>query len=629
MNNNDMIDTILNHAHHSPRVKRIALILIFAGILFCITAMLPFVQNILFLIIDSNRDGSTESGSFANRLHSFLSLIFVGFIFLLFSLLCLFSKSIALFLKNEKNTKFLCLITMGICTLLLAFIAVFSYRYWPQWLNSDHSSEMVLGKLLAEEGTFASSSWHYSTEIRLIYQTIFTMPLFKILGNTNNWALIRSLNILLNNITLILSYLFLLRQMKIQTKWIYITGIFLITPVSVVYWDIVTFGGFYIFFIAQLFCCLGLFFRLAEHTDTKTTTLIYFILYSVLSFALGIQGIRSLFTFVFPLIITCVFLWLKTEPKKKLPLSLSCYAFILCFFGFAFNYLLRFRFSFHTFETNQLENLFENLSYKFTQSIASLAVFFGFSPYSQFLSAQGIYGIMVIIGTFLLFYAVFKFIRKIQTLESAEHRLIIVFFGISVIFNIFIFIIVSGKIIERYFIPFMIFYIPILSIFFMQFEKNYRHLKHIALVSGIILFIMGQCFLNFQSLSRLDVNYSRKGYIQYLADNKLQYGFATYWNANITTELSNGMIELAGLEPDSLGPGDIPFRIQGWLNPVKFYNPYWYEGESFLLLTRNEWELAQVSGRPFAFAQPDYFDDNYIVFRFPSAQIIHYEILDH
>jgi hypothetical protein len=114
-----------------------------------------------------------------------------------------------------------------------------------------------------------------------------------------------------------------------------------------------------------------------------------------------------------------------------------------------------------------------------------------------------------------------------------------------------------------------------------------------------------------------------------LLDNQLDYGFATFANANITTELTNGKIELAGLEPYGLNPDmDHPFRIQGWLNPVKFYNPSYHQGESFLLLTRDEWELAQKTERPFARLQPDYEDNNFIVIKYPSAQIIHREVLD-
>jgi hypothetical protein len=142
------------------------------------------------------------------------------------------------------------------------------------------------------------------------------------------------------------------------------------------------------------------------------------------------------------------------------------------------------------------------------------------------------------------------------------------------------------------------------------------------------LFICGQGYLNFQDMAGQNGNSVRKGYIRYLLDNQLDYGFATFWNANVTTELTNGKIELAGLNPDGLNTDKNSFSINGWLNPTKFYDLSFHQGGSFLLLTRAEWELAQRTGRPFVRLVPDYEDNDFIIIRYPSAEIIHREVLD-
>jgi hypothetical protein len=112
-------------------------------------------------------------------------------------------------------------------------------------------------------------------------------------------------------------------------------------------------------------------------------------------------------------------------------------------------------------------------------------------------------------------------------------------------------------------------------------------------------------------------------------DHNLNFGFATFWNGNVTTELSDGKISVAGLEPGGLepGPGN-RFNIQGWLNPQAFYDPSYYDGESFLLLTGAEWERARQTGRPFAEKTPDYDDGEFIILRYPSAAVIHETVLD-
>jgi hypothetical protein len=623
MKNNETPETLLTQAYNSVKLKKLVIMLVLAGMIICIIPLLPPIQNVIFSFVDARISRKGAGGTFENRLRSLLSLPFFGLVVFVLALCCLFSKTISAFLNNAKNARLITALAIGTGVLLLGFVSIFSYQHGAQWLNSDDSSEMVLGKLLADENTFVSRNWHYSTEIRLIYQTIFTMPLFKLIGRYENWALIRALAILLNNLVLILSYLFMARQMKIQTKWICVTSLFLILPISIGYWNIVTFGGYYTFFIAQLFCCIGLFIRLINHADMVKMVLVDFILFTALSFVLGIQGIRSLLCVHIPLLITCIYCYSKTAQKKNFPLFLGCYGFVMCCVGFMVNYLLHFWYSFHSFENMRLVDLYAEFFPKLGQTLVCIAGFFGLSTGSSLLSAKGLFSVTAIIGTFILFWTVIKSFRQL-----VEYQFMPIFFIVSVVFNIFVFIVVDESITSRYFIPFMVLYIPLIAILFEHAEKTYEHLKRIALVSGIVLFICGQGYLNFQNLAGQDGNNVRKGYIQYLLDNRLDYGFATFWNANVTTELTNGKIELAGLGFEELNPNTNQFRIHNWASHIQHSNPSFHQGESFLLLTRDEWELAQKTGRSFAGLLPDYEDNNFIIIRYPSAEIIHRKVLD-
>ena len=631
-------ETLLAQAYNSAKLKKLAVILVIAGILICIIPLLPPVQNALFSFVDARISRKGSGGAFNSRLMSLLSLPFFGLLVFVFAFCCLFSKAVTAFLNNVKNKRLIVIVTAAINVLLLGFGSVFAYRHGWQWLNSDHSAEMILGELLAEENTFVSRNWHYSTEIRLIYQTIFTMPLFKLFGGLENWALIRALTIFFNNLVLLLSYLYLARQLKIQAKWIGITCCFLILPVSSSYWDIVLFGGYYTFFIAQLFFCLGLFIRLANYDGTIKKALPDFILFTLLSFVLGLQGIRSLLCVHIPLCIACIYYYSKPVQKEKSslppPLFLGCYGFIICCIGFAANYLLHFRYSFHSFDNMRMANLWEEFLPKLGQSIVALPGFFGLSAGNSLLSARGLLGVAAIIGTLLLFMGVSKAFRQIQIRDNStdkpiKNKFLPVFFLVSVIFNIFVFIIVDEGINPRYFIPFMALYIPLAAFLFEHAEKAYGHTKRMAVVSAIVLFIFGQGYLNFQNWAGYNRNTVRQGYIRYLLENQLTYGFATVPNSCVTTELANGKVKLAGLASDGLNPdSNERFQFHNWLNPVKYSNPLFHQGESFLLLSRVEWEWAQAAERPFTRLRPDYQDNNFIIIRFSSAEIIHREVLD-
>jgi hypothetical protein len=125
----------------------------------------------------------------------------------------------------------------------------------------------------------------------------------------------------------------------------------------------------------------------------------------------------------------------------------------------------------------------------------------------------------------------------------------------------------------------------------------------------------------------MDLNTIRKPYIQYLLDNELNYGFATFWNANVTSELSNGRIEIAGLDPRIRSAADTtPFSFPGSLMPLRFFDAFYHEGESFLLLNREEWDF--VRGRHnFSGVTPNFMDANFVILLYPSAEIIHRELI--
>jgi hypothetical protein len=274
----------------------------------------------------------------------------------------------------------------------------------------------------------------------------------------------------------------------------------------------------------------------------------------------------------------------------------------------------------------RLDNLYANITQKFGECVVSIAGFLGLSTGASILSAQGIFSVFAILGTIALFILSIKAMNSDTGINT---RFVCQLFIITVISNVFIFIIVDEPVTQRYFIPFMILYIPIVCIIFKNIETGVHRLKRVAIISGIALFIFGQSFLNFQSMARQDVNSIRSGYIQYLETAKLDYGFASFWNANVTTELCNGQVEIAGLDSDGLNEKAQKIRIHPWLNPVKYFDSSYHKGrEAFFLLTRDEWNLAKLMGRSFVEGVPDYADGHFIVIKYPLTENLYKEVLD-
>jgi len=508
---------------------------------------------------------------------------------------------------------------------LIGFLGIFTYKYGWQWLDSDYAAEMVLGKLLADENAFLSPNWYYGNEIHIIFQTLFTMPLFKLLGHLENWALIRSICIMLNHIVLVFSYIFMMRQMRVGIRWILITALFLLMPLPVEYWKIVTYSGSYIFFIAQVFFCLGFFSLLIDRIAEKKPVLIPFILFSALSFMHGVQGIRALMALYIPLLMVCLYLWVRSKQKKLLPLLLGSYGFILCCMGFFANHLLHNKYSFFSFDTMRAEYL-SNYWQKLGQILMNIFGYFAPIGGSRFLSAHVFFGMIALVGTIVMLFAVIKTVNRARF--EREPQLIPVFFAASALFNIFLFIIIYQGIVVRFFIPFMVFYVPLIAIFF-EYAKTYTPIKRKVLVSLIVVVVIGYGSFNFSYIAASENNSNRKGYIQYLLDNQLDFGFATYWNANITIELSNGKVEAATLDPKIKGgSAKRPLQIAKHLSPSRYSDPLYYQGESFLLFSRIEWESVKSRMRSYGKQSPDYEDGDFIIVRLPSAQFIHSEFLE-
>jgi hypothetical protein len=255
-----------------------------------------------------------------------------------------------------------------------------------------------------------------------------------------------------------------------------------------------------------------------------------------------------------------------------------------------------------------------------------LAGFFGYASGSKLISVQGFFSIAAIIVTALFLWAVVKACRNVRL--QNDPPVMPVFFAASALFNIVVFVIIEMPVVPRYFIPFMVLYIPLAAMLFQHTEKTYKYTKHAALVCGIALFIFGQGCLNFHSLAARNTNAIRTGYIQYLLDNGLHFGFATFENANVTTELTNGSIALAGLDPRAVSVfGGNRFRLTGYLRLVKYNDPLYHTGESFLLFTPSEWGLVR-SGQSPDWLKPDYEDSNFVIIRYPSAEAIHRDFLD-
>ena len=110
----------------------------------------------------------------------------------------------------------------------------------------------------------------------------------------------------------------------------------------------------------------------------------------------------------------------------------------------------------------------------------------------------------------------------------------------------------------------------------------------------------------------------KKYVIAFLEEKGFEFGFATYWNANIMTELTDGRVEIANIQdPESL-------EYFKWSSPVKYYQEDYHQGPVFLLLTTEE-ATEYGKAKVLRAGEKLYEDDHYVVYLYGSRE----ELMSH
>jgi hypothetical protein len=493
-----------------------------------------------------------------------------------------------------------------------------------------------LSKFLLEHHTLISSDWYYSTELRLLYTQLINIPLFLI---TSDWTIIRAASGAILSILLILSYFFMMKGTNVSSKWIWLTSPLLIIPLSTQFDVMVTGNLYYIPHICITFVYIGLFFRLIYHKEKykRIYSVVLNTLFFVLSFYLGIAGNRYIIIATVPLFLAC--LWLiyrsteftdlkkemnkqnrdslfKSQPMKQLKYCLG--GLVLAGAGYVVytNILAKiFTFADYTqikFDAFTTEPFFDKLS----SILQTFLIMCGYSENSHAFSFGGIVNIISLCLIILLIVLLIKSLKRTKN-DHAEQQTLVLFIICNIIVNTFVFIFLLYE--SRYFVPVIIFYIPLLAVYLNL--KNYRLNK---IMIAVLVYVSVLCLSanTFIVISKVDLNKNRYPVMQYLEENKFEFGYSTYWNAAVTTELSKGTIEMAPLNDfNTLAPFEV-------MTPKNYFDPAYHNGATFILLTSKENEKFKDSAILKQGALT-YKDKNFVVYFYLSDKPIEDAIAEH
>ena len=484
---------------------------------------------------------------------------------------------------------------LGSCMSLLVILNVL---YLEHWLDSDMAAEMIFSRLLAREGhVFATPSWYYSTEFRFLYTHLVMGPLFHIL---DNWHAIRMITNIVSYLLLLISYFYFMKPLSLDRKRVILAGTVLLLPFSETMMLHMQMGNTYMSHVIIVFFCFGMFLRLQKGSGIRgIRRWSILLLYMVLCVICGVSGVRYLLALQCPLVLAAVIYLVRAEDfqdfrrkpsrngwKAAATSKAAGYVYysilgLACsVVGYGINVLwVGNQYVFQKYDNTNFIPVYEGgvIWNRLQDCIGSILMLFGYIPDKSVISLRGVVTMAAFVLVGLLVYVT---VRVCKNSRGNQH-FVVVFLLSAFVLNTFVFLFTASTLVPRYYITVLIFALPAFVIYFEEEKTAFRFDKAVVgmMLAGCLCLSTAKVVF---SLVSTDKNENKRQVTAFLLTEGLDFGFATYWNGNIITELSDGMIEMANVgDPEYLD-------YFTWSSPRCYYEEGYHQGEVSLLLTREE-----------------------------------------
>lgn len=526
----------------------------------------------------------------------------------------------------KKCKAFVPYLLLGLTLALLVFLNLTCQDYW---LDSDMAAEMIFSRLLAQEHRLiATPNWYYSTEFRILYTQLLMAPLFRIL---DNWHIIRLIVNLAFYGLMLAAYFYFMKPLQVSGNLSVLSSCLLLLPFSETMMTHMQMGNTYMSHVILILLFFGMFLRLADRKKKGLRKGLLLVLYVGLAVICGASGVRYLLALQCPLALTALFYLMRSDPfqifrkrpsreawaklRKCRETNILLYSLLgaaASVLGYGLNVLFISReYVFQTYGATNFIALYQGVLFERIQNaFGCLLMLFGYIPEKGFLSLRGV----VTMAAFLLFGILTYVTVKGKKRESRTglRLFVVMFLIVSFFLNVFVFVFTTSTMVPRYYITIFLFALPVLCFYLEKEPYPFDRVFVTLLFSGCILLGTAKTVFSFLSV---DKNAEKRPVAAFLAENGYDFGFATYFNGNILTELTNGAVEVANIgDPETL-------EFFKWSSPMQYYEEGYHTGETFLLLTTEEY-AAYADAEAVRQGQLIYEDGSYLVFLYESTEAL-------
>ncbi len=489
-------------------------------------------------------------------------------------------------MKRNEMKRAAAAVVFFVCAAMTTYYLIAGYG---AYLDADMASELSLAQHLAQEGTLISPAWRYSTEVRVLSTQLVFTPLMALFPN--QWRLVRTLGDLILLGMMAASAYFCARSLGAKRRYALIFSGLSISACSLVYSQMILIGAYYVPHAILTNLCVGLTARAVSAERGKAA---YIAGLLTLCALMGVSSIRYLFCAAMPVAAAGILMFLfPGRQREELPrtdedrrrLIVTCVAALVSFAGFAVGQKLlgeHFLYDAARYGGSRLAAFTaDDLPALAQDALGGLARLMGYREHSILISVHG----LVSVGALLL--PVLAAILAVRALRKDDGvRFGVLTLLVSAALTAGTFLLVEGLYINRYWIPLMTLGAPVMASCLSR-EQN-RPLCWVSLVffTGIVL--LSSAMQIKESMASPEIGQAHEERAAYLEENGLDFGYATFWNANVTTELTDGRVEVVAITLHKNEGGQAVPEFGSWLEAEENLKMNRPDEPVFLLLSADE-----------------------------------------
>lgn len=490
---------------------------------------------------------------------------------------------------SDKRLKLNRYLLAGFAIVSIAVFIYYIFYLTEFFFHSDMAAYLSLASEQIRKKQFFPDQFCYSTGIFIFTAELFVVPLMYFISD---WILCREIAILLINVIAFALIVFFFRKTGEDKKRMMITSSLAIVLwcLPMAHYEETVYEGAYVTLVIYEICIMLSLYNIVTGSEKKKR---HYVLLFLAVFIANLEGIRDIAVIVIPLIVAiALFLFIDTFKDLDQLFAQKRYNRIIFTILFAalsamavFRYLsdmVGLKSADNGIKFAQEAQIVEN----FRNLITGILRYYGAIGNEEFISLNGFtacinFCVMLICCVIVPIYMLILY-RKIKT---PFWKIYILYCWISNLLVVYMMVFMSPFVLRYYYTVF--FHNVVMTALLLGYliEKEHKYINSFFLLCVAVVCIF--CHSNYildkgAKANKYYEKNRKKGTItEYLEENGLTYGFASYWNSYKNMVLSDGKVKIVAWKAH---PKE-PFY---WLTSKDWYDPEMYPGKCFILLSKGE-----------------------------------------